>query len=470
MHALYSVAEIIEATGGIAVGISAEAVSSISIDSRDIAPGTLFVAIQGDRFDGHDFVRAAIENGAVAALVSREKAGGLDGLPLIVVPDALNGLVDLARSARARSKAQIVAVTGSAGKTTTKEAIRAVLSARGETHASIKSFNNHWGVPLMLARMPRETEFAVFEIGMSHAGEISPLSKLVQPHIAVITTIAAAHLENFASMDGIAQAKAEIFDGLVAGGLAIINGDHDYLPVLAGAAEAAGVERVQAYGFGSDVDVRIVDAARSEIGMQANVMWPDGHAGLEVAAFGNHQLANGVAALCVSVAMGGDKAEGAAVLGALAAPEGRGAAVKLGPVDKPLTMIDESYNANPSSMQAALDVFAGMKVSGRKILVLGDMLELGAQSDELHMALEEFVISTRPDMVFLVGKHMRVLKTRLASECRVQYAPTVGDVSQDVLNSLDFGDAVMIKGSNSMQLGSLVSCIRDRFGVAVSAV
>lgn len=469
MDVLYSVAEILEATKGTAKEIDAVSVSSISIDSREIAPGALFVAIKGDRFDGHDFVRTAIENGAAAALVSAEQAPPLDGLPLIIVPDALAGLVDLARAARARSKAQIVAVTGSAGKTTTKEAIRAILEARGKTHASIRSFNNHWGVPLMLARMPRDAEFGVFEIGMNHADEISPLSQLVQPHIAVITTIAPAHLENFASMEGIAHAKAEIFDGLVPKGLAIINADHDYLPVLLADAAKAGVGDVITYGFDANADVHFTAAQRTDEGMQAEIVWPDRRLSFSMASVGNHQLANGLAALCASLALGVQVEDALAVLSTLGAPEGRGKTVRLGPADRPLLLIDESYNANPSSMHAAFEVFAGLKTTGRKVLVLGDMLELGEQSSKLHVELQKDVLTTNSEMVFTVGPHMRELGDRLAADCQVVPGETSADIKQDLLNSLDFGDAVMIKGSNGMQLGSLVSLIREKFGVAVLA-
>src|SRR5690554_5829778 len=256
MTPLHSIAEIIAATGGEARGIAADAVFSISIDSREIAPGALFVAIRGENFDGHDFAAGAIEAGAVAAMVSAEKAEGLEGLPLIVVPDALEGLYGLARFSRERSKARIVAVTGSVGKTSVKEAIRAIMVAHGRTHASIRSFNNHWGVPLMVARMPADTEYGVFEIGMSAAGEITPLSQLVRPHVAVITTVAPAHLEFFASEAAIADAKAEIFAGLEPGGRVILGADHPNIGRLRDHARNARVDAV-AYGFDAQADVRL---------------------------------------------------------------------------------------------------------------------------------------------------------------------------------------------------------------------
>ncbi len=470
MTALYSVAEVLAATGGRAEGVAAESFSSISIDSREIIPGALFVAIKGDRFDGHDFVETAIANGAAAALVTEARAGALAGQKLIVVPDALAGLVDLARAARARSNARIVAVTGSVGKTTTKEALRAVFAAAGKTHASIRSFNNHWGVPLMLARMPQDTEFGVFEIGMSAAGEISPLSQLVKPHIALITSIAPAHLENFDSLAGIAEAKAEIFDGLLPGGHAIVNVDHDYTRVLTEAAERAGAGEIVTYGLSGDADVRISAAQSTGRGMQARIVMPTGNVPLEIASLGRHRLANAVAAFCAAEAAGIARALILQVLADLAEPEGRGAISRLGPINNPLTIIDESYNANPASMAAALAVFADVTVGGgRKIVVLGDMLELGTASAELHAALKDAVLNTVPDAVFLVGAHMKSLADALGDEVAVIHCQSVEDIHDRVLKNLDYGDAVMVKGSNSVRLNSLVSRIGDQFGTAVTA-
>ena len=273
MTPLWSVAEVLAATGGRGAGITDGPVSAISIDSRELPKGALFVAIKGDTHDGHDFVPKALEDGATAALVSAEwfeRSGG--GGWMIVVPDTLEALRGLARAARARSAAKIVAVTGSAGKTTTKEAIRGVFETLGPTHASIKSFNNHWGVPLMLSRLSREAQYAVFEIGMNHAGEITPLVDLVRPHIAVVTTVAAAHLEFFNSITDIARAKAEIFSGLVPGGLAVVNADHDYVHVLRSEARGAGVSRLVTYGWDEAADWRLVSLTDTQGGSTAQVV------------------------------------------------------------------------------------------------------------------------------------------------------------------------------------------------------
>lgn len=463
MTALYSVAEIVSATGGEAVSVQVDSINSISIDSREIIPGALFVAIKGDNFDGHDFVRKAIEAGAAAALVSADQASEHQGLPLIIVPDALQGLRDLAAAARARSRAKIIAVTGSAGKTSTKEAIRLVCEAAGKTHASIKSFNNHWGVPLMLARMPADAEFGVFEIGMSAAGEIEPLTKLVRPHIAVVTNVAPAHLENFSSIEGIAHAKAEIFAGLEAGGTAIINADHEWTGMLVAAAEKAGADDIVTYGFNDTAQVGITEVEASDQGMRAQMGLDGQSVGLSIKAQGRHRLANAVAALLAARAAGVGEDVALLALSALAEPEGRGAITRLEGPDGALTLIDESYNANPVSVVASLDVLANLHVSGKKVLVLGDMLELGVQSARLHAELAKPVLNTGCAKVFLVGTAIEALADVLGDQVDVIYAKSAADIKQELTNSLDYGDAVMVKGSNSMRLNTLVADIRDQF-------
>jgi len=463
MARLYTIGEIIAATGGRAEGLTGDSVCSLSIDSREIAPEGLFVAIKGDRFDGHDFVKAALANGAVAALVSQEKAAGL-GDRLIVVPDALGGLIDLGKAARARSDAKIVAVTGSAGKTTTKEAIRAVLSQGGETHASIKSFNNHWGVPLMLARMPETAQFGVFEIGMNHAGEITPLVKLVRPHVAVITTVAAAHLEFFPSVEAIAAAKAEIFAGLEPGGIAVLNADHAYLSVLLDHAREAGVGRVTTYGYAPDADWRIEAVEMGDTETVARLRHGDEQITLTLGLKGRHMVANAVAALIVGELFGVDRAAAVKALETFGAPEGRGLALKLGDPKRPLLLIDESYNANSASMVAALDVFRAEKApGGKKVLVLGDMLELGAESPALHRALKQSVIEAGADRLFLVGPNMEFLGETLGEGAVAGRSHNADDIAQIVLDNLDYGDAIMVKGSNGVRLSGLVKAIRNRF-------
>ncbi|WP_421951473.1 UDP-N-acetylmuramoyl-tripeptide--D-alanyl-D-alanine ligase [Pelagibacterium sp.] len=463
MSVLYGIDEILAAAGGKACDVVAETVSSISIDSREIGPGALFVAIRGENFDGHDFVAKAIEAGAVAAMVSRDKAAGLSGLPLVVVEDALEGLYGLAAFSRSRSKARIIAVTGSVGKTSTKEALRVALEANGKTHASIKSFNNHWGVPLMLARMPADTQFGVFEIGMSAAGEITPLSKLVRPHVAMVTTVAPAHLEFFDSEAAIADAKAEIFSGVDPGGLAIIGRDHAHVERLADAAEAAGLKTLT-YGF-ANADVTISGYQATEDRASGHIEGDGLSLEVSIATAGRHMLANGVAALLAARAVGGDVQKSLAALAVHGAPEGRGAAILLGDPGNPIRLIDESYNANPTSMRAALEVFAAIPAEGRRILVLGDMRELGAASADYHAGLADAVVAAGPDRVFLVGEHMARLAERLPDGLVAGRGQAVDEIGEHVLETLAPGDSVMLKGSNGVKLGSLVARIRDRFGV-----
>jgi UDP-N-acetylmuramoyl-tripeptide--D-alanyl-D-alanine ligase len=463
MAQLYTLGEILAATGGVAEGVNGDSICSLSIDSRELAPEALFVAIKGDRFDGHDFVADALRNGAVAALVSREKAANI-GDRLIVVPDALEGLYALAQAARARTSAKIVAVTGSAGKTTTKEAIRTVFEAAGNTHASIKSFNNQWGVPLMVARMPADTDYAVFEIGMNHAGEIAPLTKLVRPHVAVVTTVAAAHLEFFPSVEAIALAKAEIFGGLEPGGVALLNADHPYLAILRDAAMAAGAGRVVTYGFAESADWRIDNFTTIAAEMSANVRHFDDSFALRLGVQGRHMAANAVAALAVAVLCNIAPETAISALSAFGAPEGRGLALRLGPAENPLLLIDECYNANAASMVAALEVFADNAApAGKKILVLGDMLELGEQGPALHRALREAVLSTGADRIFLVGASMAALAESLGPAGVSGHALTVDGIAESVVNGLAYGDVIMVKGSNGVRLGGLVKQIRERF-------
>ncbi len=461
MAHLFTVQALLAATGGRAEAVTGDAIGSISIDSRELGPDALFVAIKGDRFDGHDFVETALKNGAVAALVSD---GRSEGPGRIVVPDALQGLRDIAVASRERSRAVIVGVTGSVGKTTTKEAIRMVFEAAGQTHASIKSFNNHWGVPLMLARMPEATQFGVFEMGMNAPDEIRPLSQLVRPHIAVITNVAAAHLEAFGSLEGIAAAKAEIFEGLEPGGTAVLNADHPQLQVLLDAAAAAGVANVITYGFGRGCDWQIVDVQSAADHSFATVLHGEDRHALALAVPGRHMLANAVAAMAVGYIAGVEPDVALRALAGFGAQPGRGQRLVFGPADKPLVLTDESYNANTASMGAALDVFTEQKApGGRKVLILGDMLELGEQGPALHASLKNAVIGSGAERIYLVGAGMAALAEALGAGRVTAHANTTADIADIVLGDLAYGDAVMIKGSNGVGLSGIVEKIRSKF-------
>jgi len=471
MAALWTVAEIVKATGGRPEAISDGPISAITIDSREVPDESLFVAIKGDTHDGHDFVAKAFEAGASAALVSEAWFAANGGQKLIVVPDPLKALEELAVAARARSRAMIVAVTGSAGKTTTKEAIRTVLSAAGQTHWSIRSYNNHWGVPLMLAGLPREAQFGVFEIGMNHPGEITPLVKLVRPHVAVITTVAAAHLQFFNSVADIALAKAEIFNGLEPGGTALLNADHEYLHILFGQAREAGVSRIVTYGFEEDSDWWIAGVTQLDNRMAADVRHDGQSHHLRLNVPGRHMVANAVAALAVSQLAGEGTRVALEALAEFGAPEGRGLTLRLGPKKNPLLLVDESYNANVASMNAALDLFREARApGGRKVVVLGDMLEMGPQGPQLHAGLADAVVRSGVSHVYLVGPVMGALADELAQRAArdrdlpgVTHVQTVEEIGEPFFAALAYGDAVMVKGSKGVRLASLVKAIRDRF-------
>jgi len=464
MQPLWSVAEAVAATGGRPEGLSDGPLWAVSIDSREIVPEALFVAIKGDTHDGHDFVTAALAAGAAAAIVTESWFRAHGGEKLIVVPDTLAALRALGAAARARSRALIVAVTGSAGKTTTKEAIRTVLGAAGETHFSIKSFNNHWGVPLMLARLPREAQFGVFEIGMNHAGEITPLTRLVRPHVAVVTTVAAAHLEFFPSVTAIAEAKAEIFLGLEPGGTAVLNGDHDHLHVLFAKARELGVAGLVTYGYDADCDWRIEAPEAAGGKTFARVTHGGERYDLNLMVRGRHMVANATAALAVAAVAGVDRRVALRALAGFGAPEGRGESTRLGLAERPLLLVDESYNANVASMKAAMEVFADLvPPGGRKVLVLGDMLELGPQGAELHRGLKNAVLGTGATQVFLVGQAIEPLADALGEAVVSGRARRIEDLLEPIVSSLAFGDAVMVKGSKGVRLAKLVAEIKQRF-------
>ena len=468
MTPLWTVAEAVAATGGRPETLSDGPLGAVSIDSREIEPEALFVAIKGDKHDGHDYVEAALEAGAAAALVSEDWFRAHGGDRLIVVPDPLEALRALGRAARARSKATIVAVTGSAGKTTTKEAIRTVLAAAGPTHYSIKSFNNHWGVPLMLARLPREAAYGVFEIGMNHAGEITPLVQLVRPHIAVVTTVAAAHLEFFNSVTEIAEAKAEIFLGLEAGGTAVLNTDHDYVHVLFAKAREARVETIVTYGYDAEAEYRIGASETAGARTFARVTHGKETYDLNLGVRGRHMIANATAALAVARVAGLERNLAVDGLEKFTVVEGRGETTRLGPDANPLLLVDESYNANVASMTAAMEVFATVTPShGKKVLVLGDMLELGPQGPELHRSLKSAVLQTGAVRIFLIGAAMEALLDALGPERVAGHARRIEDLMDSIVQSLALGDAIMVKGSKGVRLAALVDKIKQRFGGAV---
>ena len=441
-------------------------ISGISIDSRTITPGEAFFAITGDNRDGHEFAPAALKAGAGLAVVSEAKASEMPaGAPLLIAPDVLDGLRGLATAARSRSQAKIVAVTGSVGKTGTKDALHLVLGRQGETHASAASYNNHWGVPLSLARCPQSASFAVFEMGMNHAGEIAPLSQLVRPHVAIITTIEPVHLEFFDSVAAIADAKAEIFAGIASGGAAVLNRDNPHFDRLQQAAQTASVARIVSFGEHTGADARldkIVLQADCSV-VAANILGQE--VAYKLGAPGRHVAMNSLAVLAAASLIGADLALAALTLADLQPPKGRGARQTLTVPGGTALLIDESYNANPASMRAALALLGQvpMGARGRRIAVLGDMLELGAQGSELHRALVEPVLAHDIDLVFCSGPLMQALWEALPSERRGGYAETAPELEPAVLGAVHAGDAVMVKGSLGSRMGPIVAALARKY-------
>jgi UDP-N-acetylmuramoyl-tripeptide--D-alanyl-D-alanine ligase len=466
MSALWTVAAMAAAMHARPSGAMPEMITGLSIDTRTIAPGEAFFAITGDARDGHDFVAAALKAGAGLAVVSQARFAEMPAdAPLLIVADVLEALRDLAKAARARSHAKIVAITGSVGKTGTKDALRLVLGKQGETHASAASYNNHWGVPLSLARCPESAAFAVLELGMNHAGEIDPLSRLVQPHVAIITTVEPVHLEFFGSVEAIADAKAEIFAGIAPGGAAVINRDNPHYQRLLRAAQQAGVKRIVSFGEHRQADARLekVSLQADFSAVSANILGND--VTYKVGAPGRHIVMNSLAVLTAVSLLGADLALAALALAELQPPTGRGARHMLAVPGGTALLIDESYNANPASMRAALALLGQVPMGprGRRIAVLGDMLELGAHGTELHRALVESVLAHDVDLVFCSGPLMRSLWEALPPERRGGYAETAAALEPAVVGEIHAGDAVMVKGSLGSKMGPIVAALTRKF-------
>jgi UDP-N-acetylmuramoyl-tripeptide--D-alanyl-D-alanine ligase len=447
-------------------GALPEAVTGISIDSRTLAPGHAYFAIKGAVHDGHDFVATALKAGAALAVVERAQRDKFaPDAPLLAVDDVLAGLVDLAHAARARLDAQVIAVTGSVGKTSTKEALRRVLGAQGETHASVASFNNHWGVPLSLARCPATARFAVFEIGMNHPGEIEPLVKMVRPQVAIITTVEPVHLEFFDGIEAIADAKAEIFAGLEPGGAVVLNRDNSQFARLARRAKKLGIARIVSFGADAKSDARLIDislhAACSAV--HADIL---GHeVTYKLGMPGRHMAINSLAVLAAASLAGADLALASLSLSQIEPAAGRGVRRTLEVASGEATLIDESYNANPASMAAALSVLGAAAIGphGRRIAILGDMLELGPTSAALHRGLNEAIKANHIDLVYCCGPLMRNLWDALSTGKKGGYADSAANLEAEAVAAIRAGDAIMIKGSLGSKMKIIVNALEKRF-------
>lgn len=444
-----------------------EAVTGISIDTRTLQPGEAYFAIKGDRFDGHDFATAAVAAGASLLVVSEARLPALGRLtiPMLVVDDVLDALGRLGAAARARSKAKVVAVTGSAGKTTTKEALRLALAPSGKVHASAASFNNHWGVPLTLARMPADTDFAVFEIGMNHPGEITPLVALVRPHVAIVTLIAAAHLGYFEDLDAIARAKAEIFTGVEPGGHALINRDDPRFNLLQDLARQAGVNNIHGFGAHERAKVRLLNAKYFDDGSAVTARVFDEDVTAMIGAPGRHMVQNCLAVLGAAHLAGADLAMAGQSLASLRPEKGRGQRHILAVGEGAFTLIDESYNANPTSMEVALELLASAPIEGhgRRIAVLGDMLELGDHARALHEGLAGAVTAAGVDRLYLAGPEMAALSGAVPDDLACEYQPTVDDLTASLIAAPQPGDVFMVKSSNGVGFSRIVKAFLDTY-------
>jgi UDP-N-acetylmuramoyl-tripeptide--D-alanyl-D-alanine ligase len=452
---LWTSAEIARATGGVAS--APFTVAGVAFDSREVGSGDLFIALSGDQTDGHRFVDGAVARGAAGAIVTQPVAG-----PHILVTDSAAALEQLGTAARARTAARIVGVTGSVGKTSTKEALAAALARIPGTavHRSVKSYNNHVGVPLSLARMPADSDYGVFEMGMNHSGEIAALTRMVRPHVALITAIAPAHIENFSGIDGIADAKGEIFEGLEPGGIAIIPFDCPQRDRLIAAARRHA-HSILTFGSGDGADVRARDAIAGPAGTLITATLPGRDLCFTIGQAGDHWVSNALAVLAVVHALDADLAAAGLALAALEGMAGRGARITVRAGDGTALVIDESYNANAASMAATLAVLA-REPATRRIAVLGEMRELGRDSAALHTAIAAPVLAARVDFALLVGDGMAPLAAALEGKVELRHVADAAAARTMLESILKAGDVILIKGSNAVGLSALVTGLGTR--------
>jgi UDP-N-acetylmuramoyl-tripeptide--D-alanyl-D-alanine ligase len=459
-QALWTRDQAIAATGGIAHGGDWQA-SGLAIDSRKVARGDIFVALPGERVDGHGYVKGALDAGGAAALVAHRPDNLAEDAPLIEVPDVLAGLVDLATAARARSSARIAAVTGSVGKTGSKEMLAACLGRLGSCEATRGNLNNHIGAPLSLARLASDTAYAVFELGMNHADEIRPLTKLVRPHVALITTVEPVHIEFFPSVEAIADAKAEILEGIEPGGAAVLNRDNPHFDRLAATADRLGVQRVVSFGASDRADVRLVSHETVAAGTDVTASIAGKHLSWTVGGTGAHWALNSCGVVATLFALGVDVEAAVPALAEISAGRGRGATVTLSTEGGPFTLVDESYNASPPAVRAALSVLSGMTPTGagRRLAVLGDMRELGDVAPQAHADLRDAVLAAGLDRVFLVGAEMTALRGVLPGGMVAGHADRSEEIADAVAAAVRPGDVVLVKGSLGTNMKPIVQAL-----------
>ena len=468
---LWSGERLVAAMGARLQGAMPDAITGVSIDTRTLEPGDAFFAIRGEARDGHDFVGGALERGAGLAVIDEAHAAEFAGKGrCAVVDDVLKAMERAGMARRAELQAGVVAVTGSVGKTGTKEALRLTLSRQGKTHAPVASYNNHWGVPLTLCRTPVDVRYGVYEIGMSNPGEILPLSRMVQPDVAIVTTVQPVHLAAFESIEGIAREKAAIFSGLKPGGTAIINADIAQTGLLRELAQASPAGRIISFGEHRDADVRLISCSLRPDVSTVDAVVLGQPVTYRLGSPGKHIVLNSLAVLAAVEALGADLALAALALGDLRPPAGRGAQQALQGPGGRVILIDESYNGNPASMRAAIENLGRIPVAGRgrRIAVLGDMLELGPTGPELHKGLMEAVTANGVDKVFACGPLMRGLYDSLPSPLRGAYAGHASGLEPLVLDAIRAGDVITVKGSLGSRMGPIVKAIVARFPAATA--
>lgn len=451
---LWSFLEVVDAVRGQAHGKAWQA-NNISIDSRYVTAGDLFIALKGERVDGHDYVSEALQKGAVAAVVEKIPANLPATSSVVVVPNSEQALRDLATTARARSNATTIAVTGSVGKTSTCHALRFLLSQQAPTHGSAGSQNNHLGVPLNLARLPREARYGIFELGMNHPGEIAPLSRLVRPQVAVITTIAAVHIEYFSDGEsGIAREKASIMAGVPSDGSVILNADNPHFPLLFEEGKRYGLRQIYSFGTAPHLYAYVKDSQLSAAGSSIDASIAGQKLRYRIPGSGRHHVLNSVMILATIAAAGGNVAQAAEDFAMLPLPDGRGRVHRLPWGDGQLTLIDDSYNASPVSMRAMIESLALHTPSGngRRIVVLADMLELGDATASAHAALAQVILENKIDLVFCVGANMAHLAKALPPDRLAFHSPTFETITDALLPALRSGDVVAVKGSRGGRL------------------
>jgi UDP-N-acetylmuramoyl-tripeptide--D-alanyl-D-alanine ligase len=458
MSALWTSDEVARAVSPVAMSGAFEA-SGVTFDSRAVGKGDLFFAMSGESTDGHGFVADALSRGAAAAIVSRDVPEAKGNV--VKVADTMKALVDLGHAGRGRSDARVASVTGSVGKTSTKDALRAMLSAQAPTSASTASFNNHVGVPISLARLPRDARYGVFELGMNHPGEIEPLARQVEAHVGVITNVGPAHIGHMGSEEAIADEKACLFAGMRAGAVAVLNRDSRHYGRLVERAKGFGVSRIVGFGKDAAADARLVACDLQDAGSTVVANLHGRRIEYRIGAAGEHQVLNSLAALAVVEALGADVLKAAATLAEVKATPGRGARRRLKFGAGTIELLDESYNANPASMAAMLAVLARTEPApgGRRLLAMGDMRELGEGADAFHAGLADAVAASGAAQVFLCGPHMQALWSKLAAAQKGAHRADSASLAGEVAAALRAGDVIAVKGSLGSKMKNVVDAI-----------